>query len=74
MVIQQDASFVSHERWTIRYANGAVERFRAVFRGRFVAGGAEGTIRVRSTTRHPSRRYPPCDSGRQRWSARGPSS
>jgi len=39
-------------------------------KGVLLADGATGTLRLRMTTHKKGRRYLPCDSGVQTWSAR----
>jgi hypothetical protein len=69
--IRSDGTFRRSERYRIRYRDGLVERFRVTFKGRFLADGAVGTLRVRMRSRRPGSRFYPCDSGTRRWSAIG---
>jgi hypothetical protein len=69
--IRPDGTFSRKERYAIRYGDGSVDRFRVVLRGRFLSDGAVGTLRARMQTRKPGRRYFPCESGTQRWTAAG---
>ena len=47
------------------------ERYRVIFRGRFTADGARGTLRARMQITEPGSTYHPCDSGTRRWTASG---
>jgi len=67
--IRRDGTFVRRERYRIRYQDDLVETYRVVIRGRFLADGAVGTVRARMRTRQPGKRFFPCDSGVQRWTA-----
>ena len=67
--IGADGTFVKREKYRIRYARRQVDTYRVEFRGQFRADGATGTIRARMTTRQPGKRFFPCDSGVQSWSA-----
>ncbi len=68
--VKPDGSFSRKETFTIRYTDGSRERYRVSFKGRFLADGVTGTLRARMQTRKPGKRYYPCDSGTQTWSAR----
>ena len=67
----RDDAFVQRERFTIRYGNGERHRWRVVFRGRFTADGAVGSLRARMRIRRRGHTYFPCDSGTRRWTATG---
>jgi hypothetical protein len=67
--IRRDGTFVRRERYRIRFSRNLVETFRVVIRGRFLADGAVGTVRARMRIRQPGKRFYPCDSGVQRWTA-----
>jgi hypothetical protein len=67
--IAPDGTFVKREKYRIRYPRRQVDTFRVEFRGQFRADGATGTIRARMQTRQPGKRFYPCDSGVQSWSA-----
>ena len=61
-----DATFTRSERFSIRYGDGTVARYRMTLRGRFVeGGGALGTLRAQMRAGRELR----CDSGTQRWTA-----
>jgi hypothetical protein len=68
--VKADGTFSRSETFTIRYTDGSSERFRMNFKGRFLADGAVGTLRARSTLHKKGKRYYPCDSGTQAWAAR----
>ena len=67
--IRRDGTFVRRERYRIRFSGGLVDTYRVVIRGRFLADGAVGTLRARMRTRQPGKRFYPCDSGVQNWTA-----
>lgn len=67
--IRGDATFSRRERYSIRYRDGSVDRYRVVFRGRLLADGAAGTLRARMQTSKPGASFYPCDSGTHRWTA-----
>jgi hypothetical protein len=67
--IRRDGTFVRRERYRLRYPGNLVDTYRVVIRGRFLADGAVGTLRARMRTRQPGKRFYPCDSGVQRWTA-----
>jgi hypothetical protein len=67
--IRADATFGRRERYSIRYRDGSVDRYRVVFRGRLRADGAAGTLRARMQTSEPGASFFPCDSGTRRWTA-----
>jgi hypothetical protein len=69
--IRGDGTFTRSERFSIRYGDGSADRFRVTLRGRFVADGALGTLRARMRTHQRGRRFFPCDSATQRWTATG---
>ena len=69
--IRPDGRFKRNERFTIRYTTGGREHFRIRFRGRFLADGVRGTLRVRMQFTKPGAQYVPCDSGTRRWTAAG---
>lgn len=70
--IRPDGSFRRTERFVLRYTD-ATERVTVVTAGRFVAGGATGTIRARSVarSRRTGRIVDRCDSGTRTWQAAG---
>jgi hypothetical protein len=67
--IRADATFGRRERYSIRYRDGSVDRYRVVFRGRLLGDGAAGTLRARTQTSKPGASFFPCDSGTRRWTA-----
>jgi hypothetical protein len=68
--IKPDGSFTRNETYTVRWEGGLRERYRVTFKGRFLADGASGTMRVRSQLRKRGESYYPCDSGTIAWAAR----
>lgn len=69
MAIRPDGTFTHTERFTLRFRD-ADERVTVVTTGRFVDGGAIGTIRARAVARtRRGRLVERCDSGTLRWSA-----
>jgi hypothetical protein len=68
--VRADGRFVKRERFRVRYRDGLV-RHRAVFRGRFVTGGARGTLRLETRIYGPRGRrlVGRCDTGTRRWQA-----
>jgi hypothetical protein len=68
--IHADGSFRRSEKYRISYDDGSHDTFHVTFAGRFVAGGATGTLtaRVQSTDKH-HRLFAPCLTGTQTWSA-----
>lgn len=68
--IRSDGSFRGVERFTTRFAD-AIERTKIVIAGRFVAGGAKGTMRhtAVATPRRRGLKRDRCDTGTLRWSA-----
>ena len=70
ITIRPDGTFRRVERFTVRYTD-ATERNRVVIAGRFVNGGAVGTIRWTAVARSPKtgRVNDRCDTGRLTWSA-----
>lgn len=68
--IRADGTFTSTQTYLVRYKGSADERYRVTFNGRFLADGATGTLSARLLFRSPGKRYRPCLSGRQTWSAR----
>jgi hypothetical protein len=68
--IAPDGSFVFTERYTLRYSD-ALERVTYRVEGRFVAGGATGTVRVSSVvrSRRTRRTVDACESGPLAFSA-----
>jgi hypothetical protein len=67
--IKADGTFGGSQTYTIRY-RGFSERYRVTFSGQFLADGARGTLRARMQFRDGKRRYVPCLSGQQTWTAR----
>ena len=67
--IRSDGTFSRTERYTIRYGGGLRERYRVYIRGQLLADGARGTLRARMRMRQPGKRFYPCDSGVQSWTA-----
>jgi hypothetical protein len=67
--IRADGTFRIVNRYRIRLGGGRVELGRTVISGRFVAGGATGTLSVSSTTRRGGDVTGRCRSGSRRWSA-----
>jgi hypothetical protein len=67
--IKPDGTFGGTQSYTIRY-RGFSERYRVSFSGRFLADGATGTLRARMRYHDGKRRYVPCVSGQQTWTAR----
>ena len=49
--VKPDGTFKRIERWSLRYKDGSLERYRVNIRGRFLADGATGTFRIRMTYR-----------------------
>ena len=70
MTIRPDGTFRQTERFSVRYDEGS-DRITIVTTGRFVAGGATGTIRVQSRflARASGRVTERCDTGTLRWTA-----
>ena len=68
--VKADGTFFRTEHFNVEYVHGVTERFTAVFKGRFLADGATGTLRLRMITRQKGHHFLPCDSGLQTWSAR----
>ncbi|HET6547195.1 MAG TPA: hypothetical protein VFG79_01980 [Solirubrobacter sp.] len=68
--VEPDGTFSRSERYTVRLSDGMRETYRVKFSGRFLADGAVGTLRARMRARKDGRRYVPCDSGVQTWTAR----
>jgi hypothetical protein len=68
--VKADGSFLDDKPYTVRYTDGSSDRFRIRFEGRFLADGVVGTLRARMQTRKKGKRYYPCDSGTQTWTAR----
>jgi hypothetical protein len=68
--VKPDGTFLDDKPYTVRYRDGSSERYRIRFEGRFLADGVVGTLRARMQTRKKGKRYYPCDSGTQTWSAR----
>jgi hypothetical protein len=64
-----DGAFVKRERFRLRYRDGIVERYRMVFRGRFLTDGVTGTLRARLTASRRGRLLGRCDSGTVPYSA-----
>jgi hypothetical protein len=67
--IAADATFRRRERYSIRYRDGSVDRYRVMFRGRLLADGAAGTLRAPMQTSKPGASFFPRDSGTRRWTA-----
>ena len=67
--IKADGTFGGTQTSTVRY-KGFTERFRVSFRGQFLADGARGTLTASMQLRDGKRRYVPCRTGRQTWTAR----
>jgi hypothetical protein len=67
--VRADGTFVRTEKYRIRYPGRETETYRVELRGRFLSDGATGTLRARMQTRKPGRRFFPCDSGVQSWTA-----
>ena len=68
MKIRSDGTFSRTERFTSRFSN-ATDRVRVIFRGRFTAAGATGTINIRQRTRFRNGARMTCRSGTIRWHA-----
>jgi hypothetical protein len=68
--VKPDGTFSRSEHFTIRYGDGTSESYRVKFSGRFLADGAVGTLNARMQFHNAGRRYVPCRSGTQAWSAR----
>jgi hypothetical protein len=68
--VKADGTFARTEHFNVKYRDGSTERFTAIFKGRFLADGATGTLRLRMITRKKGYHYVPCDSGVQTWAAR----
>jgi hypothetical protein len=70
IAIRPDGTFTKTERFTVRFSD-ATQRVTVVTTGRFVAGGATGTLRARSTarSRRTGRVIDRCDTGALTWSA-----
>jgi hypothetical protein len=68
--IGADGSFSRSEKYVLKYTDGAHDTFHVAFAGRFLSGGASGTLtaRLQRTGRHGKRRKP-CVSGAQTWTA-----
>ena len=64
--INPDGTFGGTQRYRIRYSDGTSELYRVSFKGRFLAGGATGTLRMTVTEKG----YKPCVTGTQTWAAR----
>ena len=64
-----DGSFGGRQRFTVRYRDHS-ERYVVDFHGQFRADGATGTLRARMQWREGKRRFVPCDTGAQTWTAR----
>jgi hypothetical protein len=67
--IKADGTFGGTQTYTVRY-KGFTERFSVSFRGQFLADGARGTLTASMQLRDGKRRYVPCRTGRQTWTAR----
>ncbi|CAA9525153.1 MAG: hypothetical protein AVDCRST_MAG85-3167 [uncultured Solirubrobacteraceae bacterium] len=70
IAIRPDGTFTKTERFTVRFSD-ATQRVTVVTTGRFVAGGATGTVRARSTarSRKTKRVIDRCNTGALTWSA-----
>ncbi len=68
-VVRADGSFTSNQRYTVRYKDGSVERYRVNVAGRFLADGVTGPLRIRFTYRK-GRTHGSCDTGAVSWAAR----
>jgi len=64
--IKADGTFGGSQTYRIRFSDGITERYRVDFRGRFLADGAVGTLRMTVSTKG----YKPCRSGTVAWTAR----
>ena len=67
--IAPDGTFGGSQTYTIRY-KGFSERYRVTFRGQFLADGAKGRCAPEMQLRDGKRRYVPCRTGTQTWTAR----
>jgi hypothetical protein len=67
--IKADGTFGGSQSYTVSYREHS-ERYTVSFRGQFLADGARGTLRARMQYRDGKRRYVPCVSGTQSWTAR----
>jgi hypothetical protein len=67
--LRADGTFVSNQRYTVRYKDGSVERYRVNVTGRFLTDGVTGTLRIRFTYRD-GRAHGACDTGAVSWAAR----
>jgi hypothetical protein len=67
--INADGTFRLSDTYRLRWRQG-VERGRVTIQGRFVEGGAIGTVQMSSTTRKGRSVYDRCVSGRQPFAAR----
>jgi hypothetical protein len=66
--IRPDGSFSRSEKYTLHYRDGSRDTFRVAFAGRFVSGGASGTLSARfQRTGRYGKRSKPCVSGPQTW-------
>lgn len=68
--VKADGTFGGNQTYTIRYTDHS-ERYTVSFHGQFLADGARGTLRARMQWIQGTRKFVPCVSGSQTWTARG---
>jgi hypothetical protein len=67
--IAADGTFRLENPYEVRLSRTEVERGRVVVAGRFVEGGAMGTVQATSRTTRRGRTVARCDSGTRPWTA-----